>query len=49
MVELSDSTDVIMSPTDQMAKTNTDSLNFHLDIARGKTGLHALRSTLTTT
>jgi hypothetical protein len=31
-----------------MATTITDSLNYHLDTTRGRTGLHALPSTLVT-
>jgi hypothetical protein len=46
MVELSYFTEFILPPADEMATTVTDSLNYRLDTAIGKTGLHALHSTL---
>jgi hypothetical protein len=47
MVEKSDFTNSILPPADKMAVAVTDSLNYHLDTARGKTTLQALLSSLT--
>jgi hypothetical protein len=47
MVELSDITDVALPPKHQMVKAVTDSINYHFDTTRGRSGQHALHSTLT--
>jgi hypothetical protein len=47
MVEHSEFADFFLPLTYQMATTVTDSINYHLDKARSRSGLHALHSTLT--
>jgi hypothetical protein len=49
MVELANFTDFILPPADQMATTVTDWLSYHLNTTKGRTGLHALHSSLTAT
>jgi hypothetical protein len=47
MVEFSKFIDFIPPPVDQMATKVTDSLNYHLNTTKGRTGLQALHSSLT--
>jgi hypothetical protein len=46
MVKLSNFTYVILPLADHMATSVNDSLNYHLNTANGRTGLHDLHSTL---
>jgi hypothetical protein len=46
MIEPSDFADFALLLADHMAIAITDSINYHLDMARGRYGLHALYSTL---
>jgi hypothetical protein len=47
MVELSNFADFILPPADQMVTAVTDSLNYHLNIAKDQSGLHDLHPSLT--
>jgi hypothetical protein len=47
MAEPSNFADFILPPSDHMATAVTDSLNYHLNIAKGQSGLHDLPSSLT--
>jgi hypothetical protein len=47
LIETSRFTNFIVPPADNMVVAVTDSLNYHLDTARGKTTLHALLSSFT--
>jgi hypothetical protein len=49
MVETSDFANSLLSPTDKMATTITDTINYHIDTARGRNNLHALYPSLTAT
>jgi hypothetical protein len=42
MVDMSDLPNFILPPADKMATAVTDSINYHLDTARGQSSLHAL-------
>jgi hypothetical protein len=46
MAELSNFTDFIVLPSDQMAIAVTDSLNYRLNTAKGQSGVHDLLSSL---
>jgi hypothetical protein len=47
MVELSDFKGFILPSDDKMFTAITDSLNYHLDTTKGRTGLHVVHSFLT--
>jgi hypothetical protein len=47
MVENFDFIDCTLPPADKMATPVNDSMNYHLDTARGRTSFHTLYSSLT--
>jgi hypothetical protein len=48
MMETIEPTNFILPSADKMTSTVTDSINRHLDIARGRASLHTLYSSLST-